>query len=306
VQQIQPIDLLIAEFIEKNKLPDSFKQTALEWYIPLANTILTHSNGATKPFFIGLNGCQGSGKSTLSDFLKSYLTQIQKSSVVTLSIDDFYYSQAQREALATKIHPLLKTRGVPGTHDTKMLKQVINSLQGNQFPISIPRFNKATDNPFPVGQRQIVEKPIDVVIVEGWCWGVTAQATEELNEAVNELEETEDNSGQWRRYVNTHLETDYEPLYDYMNFWVMLKAPSFENVLSWRQEQERKLIDALKTISPRLKGPMQPHEIARFIAHYQRLTEQGLRTLPRRCDWVLNLDENRAISSYSISNELGK
>lgn len=307
MQQLEPRDLLITEFIEKHKLPESFNETALEWYIPLASVIFTHFYGAQKPFFLGLNGCQGSGKSTLSDFLKDYFVDICGLNVISLSIDDFYYSQKQREVLATQVHPLLKTRGVPGTHDCDMLKHVISSLKNNQFPISIPRFNKATDNPYPADQWQILENPIDIVIVEGWCWGVTAQSEQQLKEPVNDLEATEDEFGEWRRFVNTRVTQDYEPLYDYINYWVMLKAPSFKNVLAWRQEQERKLGDALKAnpTSSSFKGLMQPNEIERFISHYQRLTEHGLMTLPPSCDCVMSLDKNRTISSNSISNEQG-
>ncbi len=32
-----------------------------------------------------------------------------------LSLDDFYYARRDREALAREIHPLLRSRGVPGT-----------------------------------------------------------------------------------------------------------------------------------------------------------------------------------------------
>ena len=42
-----------------------------------------------------------------------------------LSIDDYYFSKKKRIKLSKKIHPLLITRGVPGTHDIVALKNDI-------------------------------------------------------------------------------------------------------------------------------------------------------------------------------------
>ncbi len=303
MQETQPRDTLIAEFIEKHKLPESFRSTALEWFIPLASTIIAHHVGANKPLILGLNGCQGSGKSTLSDFLKDYLSQMHELEVIALSLDDFYYSQEKRNQLAEQVHPLLKTRGVPGTHDTEMLNHVLESLKNNALPIKIPRFNKATDNPIPSNEWKTQIKSVDIVIMEGWCWGVTAQNENALITPINDLEAQEDPSGKWRGFVNTSLSTQYQRLYEYMDFWIMLRAPSFNSVLGWRQEQERKLIASLQGQVSAAKGTMSPAEIERFIAHYQRLTEHGLQTLPARCDSVLQLDENRIISNNSLTNK---
>ena len=38
-----------------------------------------------------------------------------------LSLDDFYLGRRDRAALARDVHPLLATRGVPGTHDLALL-----------------------------------------------------------------------------------------------------------------------------------------------------------------------------------------
>ena len=65
---------------------------------------------------IGLSGLQGSGKSTLAAQIIAAAKE-ERIDATAISIDDFYLGRASRKALARTVHPLLKTRGVPGTHD---------------------------------------------------------------------------------------------------------------------------------------------------------------------------------------------
>ena len=132
---------MLNEFLAKHKLGKDFEGNALKWFTPLSQQIIKHHNGANRPVFIGVNGCQGSGKSTLCDYLKWTIESQSPLKVVSLSLDDFYLSRSERLALSVKIHPLFETRGVPGTHDTALLQTVLSSLQ-NQTDVSIPRFDK--------------------------------------------------------------------------------------------------------------------------------------------------------------------
>ncbi|MDU0355152.1 kinase [Paraglaciecola aquimarina] len=288
--------MLTETFIRDHKLPKAFATIANDFYIPLANKIFSHQKSASIPYFVGINGCQGSGKSTLSEFLQVYLQSEHNLSVVVMSLDDFYFSQADRETLATDIHPLFKTRGVPGTHDTYLIKQALQKLQQQTQSVTIPRFNKATDNPFPTEEWTVIDRQVDVVIFEGWCWGVNGQDESELTMPVNELEAIQDKQLVWRRYVNSILKRDYQPLYEYMNLWVMFEAPSFADVYAWRLEQEQKLVE--KLAGKVTSGVMSPAEIKDFIQYYQRLTEHSFKTLPNTCDHLFTLDSSRAIISY--------
>jgi len=74
-----------------------------------------------RPYFVGLAGGQGTGKTTISSILKIILTKYFKLSVFKISIDDLYKTRKDRIKLSKKIHPLLKTRGVPGTHDVNFM-----------------------------------------------------------------------------------------------------------------------------------------------------------------------------------------
>lgn len=286
-------------FLAKHRLDADYQRVAQKWFTPLGDAIASHHNGAKKPFLVGLNGAQGSGKSTLADFLHDYLTQQHRLSVVVLSLDDFYLNQSERMALSIKTHPLFKTRGVPGTHDTALIEKTLNRL-GEYGTVSIPRFNKATDNPFAVIDWPIVNAPVDVVIFEGWCWGATPQSDKALQDSINELETEHDGLGVWRDYVNTKLQNEYTPLQQRMDYWVMLGAPDFECVLNWRIEQEHKLLDTLGETDAK-SGIMDDSQIAYFIAHFERLTRHILSTLPETVDCYYQLDENRAITDAKAS-----
>lgn len=283
----------IKGFLKTQRLPLAYADTAQKWFIPLCERLLEHQKGAKKTFIVGINGSQGSGKSTLTAFIAAYLESVHNKNVVALSIDDFYFDKAHRGELSSHVHPLLATRGVPGTHDISLALDTINALQSAQS-VAVPRFNKATDNPFPTAQWPLVDGPADVVILEGWCVGIKPQIPSQLNAPVNSLEETEDPLGIWRNFVNTELASTYQTLFSLIDYQVMLKAPSFDCVFKWRLEQEDKLRAATEGEST---GIMSESEIARFIQHYQRLTEHALETLPDSCDTVFTLDENRAITS---------
>lgn len=278
---------MLSEFVEKHKLNQSFIDVAQAWYEPLAQAILSHHIGAKAPVFIGVNGAQGSGKTTLCAYLCQWL-EANGVAAISISLDDFYLSRRQRLQLAKDVHPLLAVRGVPGTHNIPLLQQTLSDLRAGQHPVVLPRFNKATDDcTLPL---QTVRQP-RVIILEGWCWGVAAQTETELAEPVNTLERIEDADGRWRHYVNQSLATAYQPLYRFMDKWLMLKAPSFDCVYRWRCEQEHKLKAAQAG-----DGIMSDHQVARFIQYYQRLTQHCLATLPARCDWVFELDSKRHIT----------
>ncbi len=135
---------------------------------------------------IGLCGAQGSGKSTL---LRRWVEILQREDLpaVALSIDDFYLPRAERSALARTVHPLLITRGVPGTHDVELAQATIDSLAEDE-PTLLPAFDKATDDRRPRSQWRSCQGPMRVVILEGWCVGALPQTAAQLAQPVNALE----------------------------------------------------------------------------------------------------------------------
>ncbi|APD94285.1 kinase [Alteromonas mediterranea] len=283
-------------FLTTHQLPSSYVETAQKWFTPLCEQLLKHQEGATKPFIVGINGSQGSGKSTLTSFIEYYLSSVHGKQVVSLSIDDFYFDQSQRNALAIKVHPLLATRGVPGTHNIPLALDTLRNLDSGSRTL-LPRFDKATDNPFPTEQWPVIASSPDFIILEGWCVGATPQSQSELKPPINHLEEVEDPLGIWRSFVNTELAGDYQTLFAKIDYRIMLKAPSFDCVYQWRLEQEHKLA---KKAAKNSTGVMSDEEVANFVQHYQRITEHALRQLPKKSDTVFYLDETRTITKQDV------
>ncbi|HEY5644609.1 MAG TPA: hypothetical protein VIS76_01585, partial [Pseudomonadales bacterium] len=140
---------------------------------------------AGEPVVLGISGGQGAGKTTLAALLVQALS-LRGRRGVTLSIDDFYLPRRDRHALAKTVHPLLATRGVPGTHDVALAVEVIDAVRAGR-PARCPVFDKAADDRLPAAQAQVIEPGVDLVIFEGWCVGAQAQPDAALAVAVNDL-----------------------------------------------------------------------------------------------------------------------
>jgi len=285
--------------LEEKIPPGSSLATSLSAvYIPLAYALAREHackhRGST--LIVGINGAQGAGKSTLAKILEKILEQGFNKTGVSFSIDDLYKKKAQRKLLAQSIHPLLSTRGVPGTHDIALGLSIFRQLQNNQhWQCLIPVFNKATDERMPESQWQHVSGHCDIILFEGWCVGSVAQSTEQLKTPINALEHEQDSDGQWREYVNSQLEGPYAELFSLIDILVMLEIPDFSKVPEWRKLQESKLRDSIGDRQNSVKATMSDTEIDDFIMHFERITRHTLKEMPARCDILLPLDNAHQI-----------
>lgn len=291
------VDQLLQQFIEEESLPASYSEDARRWFLPLLPHLrqARSDKGEAGPFLLGINGAQGTGKSTLAKLLTRLLTN-EGFIVANLSIDDFYLSKAARAELAHSAHPLFASRGVPGTHNTELLRSKIQELgtAGARQSVAIPSFDKSRDDCCPVSEWPTLRGPVDFIIVEGWFIGLHAQPEAELDSAVNTLEAEEDGEGSWRRQVNTALAGDYQDVFSMLDSLLMLRAPSFDQVYEWRKVQE----DKLRTRSaPGAAGIMDNDALVRFIQHFERLTRHSLSTLPQQADRVFSLDAGHRVVS---------
>jgi D-glycerate 3-kinase len=298
--QLMLTDAQIKKFILRHRLPASFYELIEKHYLPLAEWVV-RKRSPGEIFLLGINGAQGTGKSTLASFLDSALESGPGWRTATLSIDDFYLSREERDHLSNNVHPLLRTRGVPGTHDVAKLQNCIEQLRDLQYgdTMALPRFDKAQDDRANEETWPSIIGPVDLIILEGWCVGSRPQSSKALQQALNRLEENEDVSGAWRLYVNEQLAGAYQDLFRQIDALVFLQAPDLDAVFRWRLEQEQKL--AATTDHDGI-GIMDSEELARFIQHYERLTLENLAQLAERADVVMKLnDEHDCVRSYYAS-----
>jgi D-glycerate 3-kinase len=251
------------------------------------NALASWIGGFGKGSLIGINGCQGSGKTTLARRLQDQLRQGGLRALV-LSIDDLYLTRAEREHLGQQVHPLLRTRGVPGTHDVALGLRLLDTLR-RPGSCRVPRFIKAIDDRAPESDWPAVTTPVDVILFEGWCVATPPQDPAALREPVNALERQEDADGAWRGYVNTRLATDYPRLFARLDGLIFLQAPDFDCVHRWRLQQERGNNARELARAAEQSRLMDAGQLQRFIQHYERLTRHALRVIPQRADAVIRL-----------------
>lgn len=241
-----------------------------------------------RPVVIGICGAQGSGKSTLAQAVERRC-EGEGLSAAVLSLDDLYLTHAERKVLARDVHPLLATRGVPGTHDVALGLEVLDALERGG-PVALPRFDKGQDDRLPEREWPILAPGCAVLVLEGWCLGAFPRAARDLVDPVNALEAQEDADGRWRRWVNDALGDSYQRLFARIDRLVLLAAPGFEVVHRWRSEQERALSERQGAAAAQV---MDDAAIARFIRHYERITRAILAEMPARADLLIRLDDER-------------
>lgn len=270
---------------EAGALLSALPETAPEDWRRLASVLALRQGAGTA--VLGIGGGQGAGKTTLAR-LTAQAFEATGRHAVCLSLDDFYLTRAERLALGAQVHPLLTTRGVPGTHAVDLAIAVIGDLKAGRGALS-PVFDKAGDD--RTAERRHIDPGAEVVIFEGWCVGAPAQPEDALLAPCNELEQVEDAGGSWRRYVNACLAADYQRLWRLMDELVFLKVPDIQAVLRWRTEQEQEHPPGRR---------MSAAALVRFVAHYERLTRWMGEILPETAELVGFLDGNHRLADLRV------
>ena len=282
----------LTEYLRRERLPARFRELVDVALAPIAECIAgVDRRGA--PLVVGVTGPQGSGKSSAAGAL-ALLLQDRGLRTAILSLDDLYLTLAERRRLADDVHPLLLTRGVPGTHDVALGLAVIDSL-GRAGETAVPRFDKARDDRRDRAHWDVVAGPVEVILFEGWCVGARPQAEAALLRPVNPLERTRDPDGTWRRYVNAALAGPYQSLFGPIGYQALLRSPSFDAVFGWRLEQEHKLREREPDAG------QSDAQIAVFIQHYERLTRWIDAEMPERADAVAQLGADREVLNLTLA-----
>ncbi|MBW0149141.1 hypothetical protein [Marinobacter arenosus] len=291
--------------IKQEALPNSYARTVEQTILPLVDHIVALRRRTEDAIVVGIHGAQGTGKSTLTLFLREILCKHRFCPTANLSLDDIYLTRAERRELADTVHPLFITRGVPGTHDVELGRQVIEQLRsaGANDQTPIPAFDKSIDDRVPREDWPVFRGRASVILLEGWCLGARPEPEDALDRPINRLEADEDARGVWRHYVNDCLEGRYRQLFEEIDSLVMLKAPSMESVQEWRTLQEHKLAERIQSAPKQSVARsvaqglciMSDEEVRRFIMHYERVTRSCLQEMPERADVLIEVAKDHSL-----------
>jgi len=279
------------KFKNKNKMLKSY-------LIPLSFWIKKKLKKKS-PLIIGLSGGQGTGKTTITSIISLILRKYFKLKVFKISIDDFYKTRKDRKKLSISKHPLLITRGVPGTHDYRAIYEFFKKIKSKKFSkLRLPKFDKSKDDRCHKKLWYKINSRPDVIIFEGWCVGAKAKKNSKLARSINSLEKTEDPYLVWRNYVNIQLKTHYKKLFKQINEIIYLKANNFKMLQKWRIKQEKILW--LKSKNKRNLRIMNRGDIINFMQTYQRITQSMFKDAPKYASIVMKLNSNHQINSIKF------
>ena len=257
--------------------------------IPIINYICSSKS---KKFLFG--GSQGIGKSSFINIISKTIEKFYNKKILLLSLDNYYLSKKQRLLLSKKIHKLLVTRGVPGTHNIKELVKNVKQFNQEKYPITTPQFDKLIDDKIKLNKT--IKTKCDILFLEGWCCGSSEIPKKFLYKNINNLEKINDPKNQWRNFYNKKLKIEYKKLFKLFDELIFLKTSSFDNVYKWRLKQEK----TNQSKNKKLKR-MSANEIKVFVQHYEKITKWMIKDLNKKAQIVIQFEKNHKISSINFN-----
>ena len=213
--------------------------------VPIAEQLqkINHKGRTT---IMGIQGGQGTGKTTIVQFLEKQLKK-KGFKVQSFSLDDFYQSWKERKKLQEKYPYNLFyqiSRGLPGTHRVKFLLETLQRAKaGKNFEIPIFDKSKYDGKGEILSKTKKVKGRQDFLILEGWCVGMPAVSSQQLLDICRrngiDLRKL-DPTLQDHKVVLAFVK-EYQPVWKLLDYIVMLKADSPEVHKKWRLLQEQKL-----------------------------------------------------------------
>lgn len=200
---------------------------------PLINSIVNKYLETRQPIVVGVQGGQGTGKSTLTKLLTEIIKKFDIEAI-TFSIDDFYKSIKERNKLNQDNPYYELPRGALGTHRTKVLKTKLRSLKAGKVT-DLPVFNKSTNKgigEISTKSRHIASHP-QIIFFEGYCVNLPTVSYNKLKNFTNYIPE--------KQYVKEMLahQTDYQDCWKHIDYQVILEEDDPSLQTKWRLKQEK-------------------------------------------------------------------
>ncbi|CAH7667152.1 P-loop containing nucleoside triphosphate hydrolase protein, partial [Phakopsora pachyrhizi] len=262
-----------------------------------------------EPLIVGIQGPQGIGKSTTTEKVSRNLRRNHRVTNLILSLDDFYLTYEEQRGLESKdpSHKLIRGRGLPGTHDTSLLRETLD----NNFndindcnQIRIPIYDKSLHEGLgdrrgfkdiwigAVDEKNKERSSIDLVILEGWMVGFLPIEEEELRKTYHNAKKSrskphvedmaDDQSlgpGDKKSFlidhgldelvlINDRLKKDYyQPLWTQLNLIINLVPKDLDYIWEWRLQQEHEMKAKNGGIG------MADDQVKQFISRYMPMYE---------------------------------
>ena len=240
-----------------------------------------HPTKPTRPLFVAFQGPQGSGKlhETLlqhsltnaslykqgKTFLTSKLRDVLSEaphglSVAVLSIDDLYLPHSGLVEVATAYphNKLLAGRGQPGTHDVPLGTKLLNELRTINEPekagtsVRFPAFEKSLfgGEGDRVEEGIVIEPPVDVVILEGWCVGFCPIKESEIDTRYESTIPDLQGILDLKSFQKENILEINAKLWEYVEWWsffdcfIQVRPPEatpYSFIYKWRLQQEHNM-----------------------------------------------------------------
>ncbi len=265
------------------------RQEKNKYLLPLLQQIIQLRRPG-RTVVIGIQGGQGTGKTTLSRFLQEAFTKLGYS-IESFSIDDFYTSYQERQQLARKYldNPFYQiARGMPGTHRVNELQQTFQKIKARK-PFTIPVFDKSLRNAAgDVAGYKMVKGKQEFIIFEGWCVGLPLVSWQELLRICRK-NRIKAPSPPEARVLLRHT-AQYQALWKFIDYFIMLKPTSSKLHHRWRLQQENEL-------KQKKRVGMSAAAIQHFVDMFLPLTYVCYEKI--KADVILSIDEKHRIYTKS-------
>jgi D-glycerate 3-kinase len=222
------------------------------------------STGLAPPpaLVLGLSAPQGCGKTTLVACLAALL-RAEGVGCAAVSLDDFYLTGEQQDALGERGNPLLRYRGLPGTHDLALAATTLGALRGLSAAggrAAVPSYDKSLrqgrGDRAPASRWPEVAAPLRVVLLEGWSLGFAPLGDAAAAAAVHEgLPE-----------VDAALAAYPEALERFADAWLVVRVAQPSWVFDWRLQAELQMRAQGK---PGLSDDQVADFVGRFMPAYK-------------------------------------